>query len=188
VNLDVKVNGLFDVLERSQHAAYFGEEVSQLEHALQAAQSAVDAKAEDDLVIAALLHDIGHLIASEQAHHAEGVGVVDHDEQGATHLASLGFSPRVVELVRGHVAAKRYLTATNPDYRQRLSDASTKTLALQGGPMSVEEVEAFRRDPLLREKLQLRSWDEQAKRTDWRVAPLEAYREMVLRHLRTQRG
>jgi 2-amino-1-hydroxyethylphosphonate dioxygenase (glycine-forming) len=186
VSVASKIDALFDVLERSEHAEYFGEEVSQLDHALQAAQSAMDAKADEELVIAALLHDIGHLIASEEAHHEEGIGVVDHDEQGAAHLASMGFTSRVVELVRGHVAAKRYLTATNPEYRSRLSEASTKTLALQGGPMSEEEVEAFRRDPLLREKLQLRSWDEQAKRTDWQVAPLDAYREMVGRHLGAQ--
>lgn len=175
------VDQIFDILKRSDTAGYFGEPVSQLQHALQAAQSARDSGADDEMVIASLLHDIGHLIEEPESGH--GIGSVDHDDVGAAYLRDRGFSERVVALVGGHVAAKRYLTATNPRYLAGLSLASTKTLDLQGGPFTPEQASAFRTDPLFQEKLRLRSWDEQAKRTGVTVAPLASYRELVQRHL-----
>ncbi|HYZ83596.1 MAG TPA: hypothetical protein VE621_04315, partial [Bryobacteraceae bacterium] len=89
----------------------------------------------------------------------------------------------VVDLVRGHVQAKRFLTAINAQYQSRLSPASVTTLELQGGPMSDEEIRIFSADPRLHEKLRLRSWDELAKRTDWVVSPLDSYRSMLVDHL-----
>lgn len=182
------IDELFSVLEQSANSEYYGEAVSQLEHALQAADSARRAGADDEMVIAALLHDIGHLIAPPDARSHEGVGVADHDDIGAAYLRERGFSPRVVALVGGHVDAKRYLTATNPDYKARLSPASTKTLELQGGPLTTIEADAFRNDELFREKLQLRSWDEQGKIPGAVVPSLAAYRELIETHLaRTSR-
>ena len=182
------VDELVEVLEASSEAAYFGETVSQLTHALQAAQCARDAGAEDELVIAALLHDIGYLVAGPDRAHESGVGVVDHDAEGAQYLQQRGFSARVIALVEGHVGAKRYLTATNPAYRARLSEASLQTLALQGGPFTPEEAKAFEESNYFKEMLQLRSWDEQAKRTGWTVSPLSSYREMLRRHLESTGG
>lgn len=177
------VNEVMALLEHSAGSAYYGEPVSQLEHALQCAQLAREAGAAEEMVLAALLHDVGHLLEGGGARHHDEVGVINHDEVGAAYLLARGFSPVVAELVRGHVDAKRYLTATNPAYSNRLSGASATTLALQGGPMSEQEAAAFRRDPLLAEKLRLRSWDEQAKQPGWQVAPLEEYRGMMLAHL-----
>lgn len=174
---------LLNALRESEHTAYFGEPVSQLQHALQTAQCARDANADDEMVIAALLHDIGHLIAGPGAEHEDGVGVIDHDAAGAAYLRNNGFSERVVTLVEGHVAAKRYLTATNPEYFSRLSPASTRTLELQGGPLTEVEANAFKEHPLFREMLQLRSWDELAKRIDWEVSPLESYVGLLEGHL-----
>jgi len=168
------------LLENSAGAAYYGEPVTQLEHALQCAQLARDAGASDDMVIAALLHDIGHMLEAEDAQRHEEIGVINHDDVGAEYLLKHGFPRRIAELVRGHVDAKRYLTASNPSYAAKLSEASTATLALQGGPMSREEAAAFQGDALFAEKLRLRSWDEQAKRRGWQVAPLESYREPLL--------
>lgn len=161
--------------------AYYGEPVSQLDHALQAAQLAQDAGADDETVIAALLHDIGHLLDEGEVH--EELGVIDHDRQGANYLRELGFSERIAALVASHVDAKRYLVATNPAYAERLSAASTETLKLQGGPMTAQEAEAFAIDPLMKEKLRMRSWDEQAKDPEARAAPLESYRDRLLKHL-----
>jgi predicted HD phosphohydrolase len=129
-----------------------------------------------------LLHDIGHLL-DEEGLHDDGIGVIDHDAVGARYLRERGFSDRVAQLVSGHVAAKRYLTLTNPSYFARLSPASVATLQLQGGPMTDEEASAFGRDPLFDQKLRLRSWDEQGKLPGWGVAPLSSYRDLLFAHL-----
>ncbi|MBC7927720.1 MAG: HDIG domain-containing protein [Bryobacteraceae bacterium] len=176
------VDDVLAILQHSEEAEYFGEAVSQLQHALQAAHSAELAHADEELIIAALLHDIGHLITAPDSGRDSEVGVIDHDHAGAEFLRQHGFSDRVTKLVNGHVDAKRYLTATNPDYVARLSPASTRTLLLQGGPMSSEQADNFRTDPLFRDKLQLRSWDEQAKNPNAIVPPLAHYRAMLERH------
>ena len=182
MNPNKKVDELFAILRASEHREYFGEAISQLEHALQTAQCARDANAPESHIIAALLHDIGHLVGAPDEQ-IEGIGVIDHDEGGARYLQGLGFSEEVVDLVRGHVQAKRFLTAINAQYQSRLSPASVTTLELQGGPMSDEEIRIFSADPRLHEKLRLRSWDELAKRTDWVVSPLDSYRSMLVDHL-----
>jgi 2-amino-1-hydroxyethylphosphonate dioxygenase (glycine-forming) len=171
------VNDLMSLLEGAQ-GEYFGEPVTQLDHALQCAQLARDAEADDETVLAALLHDIGHLIAEGGA-----TGAPDHDQAGAGYLRQLGFSDRVVELIAGHVQAKRYLTAMNPDYHARLSEASKQTLALQGGPMSQAEAQAFERDSMFVDKLRLRAWDEKAKAPNWAGDGLAGYRVLIERHL-----
>jgi 2-amino-1-hydroxyethylphosphonate dioxygenase (glycine-forming) len=178
-----KVDELLRALAQSDHMDYFGEPVSQLQHGLQAAQFARDAGADDEMIAAALLHDIGHIISGPDAHRDDEVGVIDHDRQGADYLLGLGFSERVATLVQGHVAAKRYLVATNPSYANALSAASTRTLELQGGPMSQEEAEQFREHPSFREMIQLRGWDERAKEVDCQVAPLSEYRDLLMRIL-----
>lgn len=169
------------LLERSAAEAYYGEPVTQLEHALQTAQLAQNADADEETILAALLHDIGHVLDSGHLH--ADLGVIDHDAQGAVWLREHGYSERLVDLVSAHVAAKRYLVATNPTYAARLSSSSVRTLALQGGPMSAAEVTNFDQDPRMKEKLRMRAWDEQAKVPDTPVAPLDSYRPMLERHL-----
>jgi phosphonate degradation associated HDIG domain protein len=167
------------LLRDSGGQAYYGEAVTQLEHALQSAQLARDADAGDDVVVAALLHDIGHLLDNGRLH--EQLGVIDHDRAGADFLRARGFPAKIAALVEGHVDAKRYLVATNPAYAAKLSPASVRTLKLQGGPMTAEEAAAFERDPLFRDKLRLRSWDEQAKIAGAACAPLEDYEALIAR-------
>jgi 2-amino-1-hydroxyethylphosphonate dioxygenase (glycine-forming) len=171
-------NELIERLSRAQDQ-YFGEPVTQLEHALQCANLARQAKADDDLVLAALLHDIGHLIAD-----GDEYGATDHDQAGAAYLEELGLGGRVAALVRYHVAAKRYLTAVNPDYFDGLSEASKYSLELQGGPMTEDEAKKFAEGPLFKDALRLRTWDEQAKEAGLPVPDLESYREMLERRLR----
>jgi 2-amino-1-hydroxyethylphosphonate dioxygenase (glycine-forming) len=175
------VGQVLALLENSARAAYFGEAVTQLEHALQCADLAARAGADNELTVACLLHDVGHLIGVP----AGEVGVPDHDDVGALFLRELGFSERLCALVGSHVDAKRYLTATDPAYGERLSPASVKTLALQGGPMTPAEAAAFAADPLLRDKLRLRSWDEQAKIPGAPVPALETYRSKIEEALQT---
>jgi putative nucleotidyltransferase with HDIG domain len=149
---------------------------------MQAADLARKSGADDETVIAALLHDVGHLLPNDPSRVSE-IGAIDHEELGADFLRRRGFSARVVTLVQGHVAAKRYLTATNPSYYERLSEASRKTLALQGGPMSPAEAAAFEASVLKQDLLRLRGWDEQAKVPGAPAPPLETYRPMIQAHL-----
>ena len=116
-----------------------------MDHALQCADLANSARASDEAVIAALLHDIGHLIGPSRM---EEIGVTDHARARAAFLRKRGFPRKVVELVASHVEAKRYLVAANPDYARMLSPRSVETLALQGGAMTAAEAAAFERDPL----------------------------------------
>lgn len=163
--------------------AYFGERVTQLQHALQAAQCAERAQADEELILAALLHDVGHLLGSDNIHAV--IGVIDHDKSCVQWLEQHGFSPRVIALVSGHVDAKRYLVATNPGYYERLSDASRQTLALQGGAMSEGEIAEFEKSPHCRDLLRLRSWDEQAKDPEALTRDLTYYAALIARHART---
>lgn len=161
----------------------YGEGVTQLAHALQCAKCAAAVTADEEVILAALLHDIGHICDPSAEQMAAEIGIVDHEGIGAQFLLERGFSPKIAELVRAHVAAKRYLVATNPTYAAQLSPASTATLKHQGGPMSPSEVTAFEHDPLYTTKLRMRSWDEMGKDPNMTTPPLETYREMMLRHL-----
>lgn len=164
------------LFENGGSEAYFGEPVSQLQHALQAAHAAVRAQADDELVVAALLHDVGHLLGGKL--HAE-IGVIDHDTSCIEWLRSQAFSPRLIALVSGHVAAKRYLVSVREGYWIRLSDASRKTLELQGGPMTKEEAAAFEAQPYFADLLRLRAWDEQSKDPKAHVPGLETYFDLI---------
>jgi 2-amino-1-hydroxyethylphosphonate dioxygenase (glycine-forming) len=169
----VIVDRLLSLLRNNQDM-YFGEQVSQAEHALQCAHLAHQAGADQTLVAAALLHDIGHLLTP-----GTDLGSIEHAELGAAHLAALGAPADLVDLIRGHVEAKRYLTAANPAYLIFLSEASVETLRLQGGPMTPEQAAVFREDPLFQSKLQLRVWDEQAKVPGLDVPSLDSYRDLL---------
>lgn len=183
----VLVHDALDALRRlfrdAETRDYIGEPVSQAAHALQAASLASDSGAPDAEVLAALLHDLGHLCAPDDAPRMGAHGVERHEEIGADRLAALGFGPDVTELVRGHVAAKRYRVATRPDYAALLSRASTQTLRHQGGPMSPAEVRAFEASPLRDGWLRLRSWDEAAKRAGLVVPGFDAYVDRIRAHL-----
>jgi len=158
--------------------AYFGEPVSQLEHALQAAYYAQRENAPDWLVVAALVHDIGHLL-HDLPEHIAGLGVdARHEDVGHRWLAQY-FGPEITAPVRMHVDAKRYLCAAEPEYLQLLSPASIESLRLQGGPFSDAEARAFEQEPFAREAVRLRRWDDLAKTPGMAVPGLEHYRAMI---------
>jgi phosphonate degradation associated HDIG domain protein len=150
------------IFARRGAEAYLGEDLTMSEHMLQTALMAERAGAGEALVAAALLHDIGHF-TGDFPEDALARGLDNrHDRAGAAILARF-FPPLVVDCVRWHVAAKRYLCATDPGYLGRLSAASVHTLGLQGGPMGAEEAAAFGARPHLAEILQVRRWDEAGK-------------------------
>lgn len=116
------------------------------------------------MILAALFHDIGHVVGLEAGESAEGMGgcgIPRHEHVGADFLKICGFSDRICRLVRSHVSAKRYFCWKDPNYK--LSDASRTTLTFQGGPMKTEEAKKFEADPDFKIYLKLRTWDEAAK-------------------------
>lgn len=174
---------VFEILKSGEGKDYIGEPISQLEHALQCAKLATDQKMDSETILAALFHDIGHLCAVHNAESMSGYGVKRHEQIGANFLTELGFSEKIVQLVKSHVDAKRYLICRNPDYYQKLSDASKKTLQFQGGPMNEQEAQDFENDPLFQLKLFVRSWDEKAKEVNINVPGLESYRDLCIKSL-----
>ena len=166
---------------------YIGEPVSQIEHMCQCAQLAEASGADEEVILAAFFHDIGHLcefaFPEKKLQHMDGVGIVDHEKLGYTYLLSKGFSEKIARLVQSHVEAKRYLTFKYPEYFNQLSEASIKTLAFQGGVMVQAEATAFESDPLHEMYVQLRRWDEQAKETAKPLPPLDHYKQMMIAQL-----
>ena len=141
---------------------HYGEGVSQEEHALQAARQAEREGAPAALIVAALLHDIGHLLHDLPEDIADQDVDTQHESLGSAWLSQY-FGPEVSEPVRLHVAAKRYLCAVEPGYRDRLSAASQQSLALQGGPLDPAAASAFRAEPAADAAVALRRWDDEAK-------------------------
>ena len=153
---------LGNIFIRHGAISYLGEQITTSEHMLQGALLAEEANAPDALIAGVLLHDIGHYI-HEYSHAAFVQGIDDyHDKVGAALLAPF-FPTMVTACVDCHVAAKRYLSATESDYFDRLSPASVHTLRLQGGPMSESEIAEFANNSELESLLQIRIWDEMAK-------------------------
>ena len=142
--------------------AYFGEAVSQAEHMLQAGALAEAAGAPDSLVAAALLHDIGHFRGQLTGDDLMR-GVDNRHEKTGARVIERWFASSVSEPVRLHVAAKRYLCHAEPGYPATLSEASVYTLAVQGGPMTAEEANAFLCEAFWADAVAVRRWDELAK-------------------------
>jgi len=179
------VDEIFALFDGHGKAAYFGEQVSQEEHALQAAHFAAQEGAPESLVLAALLHDIGHLIDAREDAADRGIDA-RHEDAGGAWLAR-HYPLSVTEPVRLHVAAKRYLCSVDPEYLRGLSRASVKSLQLQGGPFSPEEARAFQRLPFGDDAVRLRHWDDRGKIVGLPVPDLAAYREALVRQLKRER-
>ncbi len=163
---------------------YIGEPVSQIEHMCQCAQLAEYERYDDEVILAAFFHDIGHLCEHiMDVDYMDDYGIVDHEKIGADYLAGKGFSRKVTKLIESHVAAKRYLTYKNPEYYNKLSDASKSTLNFQGGRMSEQEAKKFEREEWFTLYITLRGWDEKAKEEHVPLPDIEKYRNMMIRHL-----
>jgi phosphonate degradation associated HDIG domain protein len=169
---------ILEVFAKRGPGAYFGESVSMMEHALQAAYFAQAAVAPPSLVVAALLHDVGHLVVEVPDDLADWTEDARHEDVGSAWLASR-FSAEVSEPVRLHVPAKRYLCATNAHYFSKLSPASVVTLKLQGGPMSAAEVARFETERYHKEAVLVRQWDDQGKVAGLVTPRLEDYRALI---------
>ena len=160
------------------HTQYSGEPVTQLQHALQSAALAEDEGADDQLVTAALLHDLGHLVheLGDEAGHTPSLRGIDdlHQFIAIPFLRGL-FPERVLGAIQGHVDAKRYLCATRPGYLEALSADSNRSLQLQGGVFDAAQAEAFISRPGAEEAVRLRLWDDVAKVADAVTPPLQHF-------------
>jgi phosphonate degradation associated HDIG domain protein len=169
------VNRITALFETRGDAAYFGEPVSQTEHALQTAFQAEAEGLADALVVVALLHDVGHLVHRLPEDIAD-VGTDARHEDVAAQWLRQHFGPEVAEPIRLHVAAKRYLCAVEPTYAEQLSPASRQSLELQGGPFNATQIDDFHKQPFWQDAVRLRRWDDLAKIPDLKVPSLEHYR------------
>ncbi len=164
-------------------ADYIGEPVSQIEHMSQSAELAIRTNADDEVVLAAFFHDIGHIRVQNKPELMGSYGTKSHEEIGANYLRELGFSERIAQLVENHVKAKRYLTWRYPEYYNQLSEASKKTLLFQGGIMTEQEGLEFEKDPLFEASVLLRKWDETAKIVGVPIIDLEIIRQKCVKAL-----
>lgn len=169
-------------LYRDKGGLTYGEDVSQLSHALQTAAAAERRQAPEAIVIACLLHDIGHLLHQADEHVADAGIDMKHEVIGEKFLARW-FPADVTRPIGLHVAAKRYLCAIDGDYLKGLSGASSQSLALQGGPMAPDDVDAFQKDPHFRGALMLRICDDDGKAADAELASFDGYLPMMARLL-----
>ena len=173
---------VIEIFKMKGGADYAGEEVTQLEHACQAAELAEKQGYDDEVILAAFLHDLGHLL-EEDVEHMDGYGVKDHEDVGAEFLLKRGFSEKMATLIKSHVAAKRYLCFANKRYYDNLSHASKMTLGFQGGPMTAEEAKDFENNPLKNLIIKMRTWDEEAKVVGVPIPDLNIYRDKMVKHL-----
>jgi phosphonate degradation associated HDIG domain protein len=179
MNEPTSVDELFELYESLGDRSY-GESITQSEHALQCAALAREAGASEALTVAALFHDVGHLVVDvpgdseiELSSHDD-----DHEERGARILARI-FGPRVAQPVALHVTAKRWRCTREPDYHDQLSKASQATLIAQGGLLGEEECQRFERHPGFDDALALRTWDDMGKVEGRRVGALRDWAPLV---------
>ena len=179
-NARARIEWLFSNLAE---ADYIGEPVSVLQHSWQAYSLAKEAGETEDLQMAALLHDIGHILSMEAGFGPgmDGCGAIDHEGIGADLLRSLGFSEDCCLLVGHHVNAKRYLVSQYKDYE--LTEASRITLSFQGGPMEDDEAAVFEKLPLFKSILRMRTYDERAKVANVGDVPPSAIGQLVEAHV-----
>jgi phosphonate degradation associated HDIG domain protein len=180
------VDAIAELFTSEGAADYLGEPVTIAEHLLQAGALAQAAGAPSALVAAALLHDVGHLRGAD----AQADAIVlsgrelmsgtdnNHGDRGAVWLAQW-FPVSVSEPVRLHVAAKRYLCATEPSYFGQLSEASVYTLSVQGGAMTDAEAREFEREPHAADAIAVRRWDDQAKDPSADVPAFDHYHRLL---------
>ncbi|MFT5219911.1 MAG: phosphonate degradation associated HDIG domain protein [Planctomycetota bacterium] len=178
LDFDKIIDVIFDLFKRRGAEEYLGEAVSIADHMEQSAACAVADNAADHLVIAALLHDIGHLVCDFPSDAMDnGIDTV-HEQAGADFLQPF-FPASVVEPIRLHVAAKRYLCAVDDEYLGNLSRASVQSLQLQGGPMSEAEVIEFEQFPFYLEAARTRRYDDDGKVNGLTIKPVTDYRQQL---------
>jgi len=189
---------VIDLYQKYGNKGYIGEEVTQLEHAVQTAMLAenyyhmLPEHLRIEIVLGSFLHDVGHLLVYEDdtLEMMGEVGVKDHEEIGGLFLEEMGFSDLICELVKNHILTKRYLMTTKEDYYDSLSEASKITFKYQGGKLTEEEIHQFERNKYFDYHLRLRDFDDQAKSTEHEILekiknidPINYYKGMIEKYV-----
>jgi [1-hydroxy-2-(trimethylamino)ethyl]phosphonate dioxygenase len=182
VTRDTVVDFIIEMFHHMGSQDYLGEAISQGEHGIQCAIMADQLESKDTLTAAALLHDLGHFLHTRAEDCADHGIDAQHEDYGADFLARF-YPPAVSEPVRLHVNAKRYLCAVEPDYFNRLSQASIRSLELQGGPLQGDALEAFAANPYRQDAVTLRRCDEGAKVPNLSLPDIETFRPLLIRVL-----
>lgn len=185
---EVVVDGIFRLYEEQGSGSYLGDKISKTDHSIQCAMMAEKEGQPTEVLLAAFLHDIGHLVGADRGleEMTSGdvcLGIKDHDHVGGQYLRDLGFPNIVCDLVQGHVQAKRYLVWKNKDYYDNLSPASRMTLEHQGGQMTDDEAKTFENSPLFDTIIRMRKWDEAGKEADVTSIPLDRYKGLCKGYL-----
>jgi phosphonate degradation associated HDIG domain protein len=175
------VDRIFSIFQQYGNRHY-GENVSELEHALQTAEFAKQSGESDSIVLSCLLHDYGHMLHDLGEDIAQHGVDAKHEVIGATLLKDL-FPEMILEPIRQHVAAKRYLCWKVPAYAQGLSESSSLSLQLQGGPMNDVEAQEFESNPHFAACLKVRRYDDMGKVPAMQTADLESYRGLIEKYL-----
>jgi phosphonate degradation associated HDIG domain protein len=173
---------IFDVYNKVGHRQY-GESVTELEHALQTATFAMQFNSSDAIVVASLLHDYGHLQHDEGEDVASHGVDMRHEDLGVIKLKRF-FGPEILEPIRLHVAAKRYLCHKSKAYIDGLSPASRLSLQIQGGPMSADESAEFESNPFYKSAVELRRFDDMGKVSGMKTPTLDNFFSLVLSFVR----
>ena len=177
------ISDIFNLLQtRGANLQYGNENVTQLEHALQCAELAEKNKFSKEIITAALLHDIGHLLYDGKDPIQEGKDGY-HENLGADYLSAY-FSKKVTRPIQAHVDCKKYLSATEDGYYDHLSEASKSSLIAQGGPFSKKEAEEFIKKPFMKEAVELRRLDDRAKIFNKKTPNLSYFKHYVKESLK----
>lgn len=167
-----------ELFESASAEEYLGEDITLVEHMIQCAELARADNAQDWLIVAALLHDIGHVLVPDAAF-AQDSGIdMHHDDVGAEWI-SKRFPNNIVQAVRLHVDAKKYLVATDADYYNQLSQASKITLDIQGGMFTESEATDFIQQQYAYEAVLLRRWDDAGKKRGAARTTIEDYADLI---------
>lgn len=179
----MSIHRLKKIFEKVKCHDYIGEAISQFEHALQCAYFAETLGHSEEVILASLLHDIGHVALSNHQPQMADLGVINHEWIGARLALEMGFSKKTAMLIGHHVNAKRYLAAKKERYQASLSQASIGTLKFQGGPMTLAEQSLFESLPFYKEALQVRTNDEKGKDTEMAEPSFEHYLALAQKHI-----
>jgi 2-amino-1-hydroxyethylphosphonate dioxygenase (glycine-forming) len=178
------IEEIFDYYIKYGEYDYIGEEISQISHMIQTAMLAENNNEPIHLILACLFHDIGHLLQIEnKVNKVNKYGIKNHEKITKKFLSSHNIPEPIPSLAENHVKAKKYKTFKNPNYFNKLSNASKQTLMFQGGPMTEQEAIEFERDELFEESLRLREYDDKAKERGVELRELGYYKEMLRNYL-----
>ena len=175
------VNNIFKYYEDFGNKDYIGEEVTQIEHMVQAAMLAEENGDSVEVILGSLFHDIGHLVAFDRETMGN-FGIKNHERLGADYLRGLGIPEVIPDLVQSHVSSKRYL-ARDPEYYNKLSNASKNTLKYQGGVFNDIEAKEYEKRSNFENYIKIRKYDDRAKDVNIKIKPLEYYKNMLLEYL-----